>query len=124
MSTETAMTFDYARVTTADQDEALQLDALEQAGCDRVFTDHPQVRPVVDQRSMNYSGWHGGMTRSSSRASTGSGAPCVTCSRWSMTSSSRANPSGKSAGCIGRDLVAGSGNFFSRCRSCWAMTLS
>ncbi len=30
----------YARVSTAEQDPALQLDALEQAGCWRVFTDH------------------------------------------------------------------------------------
>lgn len=29
----------YARVSTADQDPALQLDALEEAGCARVFTD-------------------------------------------------------------------------------------
>jgi len=30
----------YARVSTAEQDPALQLDALEGAGCWRVFTDH------------------------------------------------------------------------------------
>ncbi len=30
----------YARVSTAEQDPALQLDALEVAGCWRVFTDH------------------------------------------------------------------------------------
>ncbi len=30
----------YARVSTAEQDPALQLDALGQAGCWRVFTDH------------------------------------------------------------------------------------
>jgi hypothetical protein len=29
----------YARISTADQNPALQLDALETAGCDRVFTD-------------------------------------------------------------------------------------
>lgn len=29
----------YARVSTRDQDPALQLDALRQAGCDRVFVD-------------------------------------------------------------------------------------
>jgi len=30
----------YARVSTAEQDPALQVDALNQAGCSRVFTDH------------------------------------------------------------------------------------
>lgn len=53
MSNETAMTFGYARVSTAGQDESLQLDALEQAGCDRVFTDHASGatsrRPALDE---------------------------------------------------------------------------
>ena len=53
MSSETAMTFGYARVSTAGQDEALQLDALEQAGCERVFTDHASgatsSRPALDE---------------------------------------------------------------------------
>jgi Resolvase, N terminal domain len=30
----------YARVSTRDQDPQAQLDALERAGCERVFTDH------------------------------------------------------------------------------------
>ena len=29
----------YARVSTGDQDAALQLDALEESGCTRIFTD-------------------------------------------------------------------------------------
>ena len=53
MSSETAMSFGYARVSTAGQDEALQLDALEKAGCDRIFTDHASgavsSRPALDE---------------------------------------------------------------------------
>lgn len=48
-----SMIFGYARVSTAGQDEALQIDALEQAGCDRVFTDHASgatsSRPALDE---------------------------------------------------------------------------
>ena len=47
----------YARVSTADQDAALQLDALTQAGCIKVFTDRasgaldkrPQLDRMLDQ---------------------------------------------------------------------------
>lgn len=63
MSSDTAMKFGYARVSTAGQDEALQLDALEQAGCVRVFTDHAlgatSSRPALDERM----GWLGVVTR-------------------------------------------------------------
>jgi DNA invertase Pin-like site-specific DNA recombinase len=38
-SSATPMTLGYARISTSDQDEALQLDALAKAGCARVFTD-------------------------------------------------------------------------------------
>ena len=46
----------YARVSTLEQDPALQLDALTQAGCGRVFTDHasgsredrPQLAAALD----------------------------------------------------------------------------
>ena len=46
----------YARVSTQDQDPALQLDALKGAGCEKVFTekasgaqrDRPQLRAALD----------------------------------------------------------------------------
>ena len=53
MSTGTGMTFGYARVSTTQQDEALQLDALEKAGVEKVFTDHASgattSRPALDE---------------------------------------------------------------------------
>ena len=46
----------YARVSTSDQDPALQLDALKRAGCDRVYTetasgaqrDRPELKAALD----------------------------------------------------------------------------
>ena len=53
MSTATPMTFGYARVSTAGQDEALQLDALERANVSRVYADHASgastSRPALDE---------------------------------------------------------------------------
>ena len=53
MSTATGMTFGYARVSTTQQDEALQLDALVKAGVDKVFTDYASgattSRPALDE---------------------------------------------------------------------------
>ena len=47
----------YARVSTADQDLALQLDALETAGCERVFEERASGarsdRPVLAE-AMDY----------------------------------------------------------------------
>ncbi len=44
--------FGYARVSTLQQDEALQHDALRQAGCDRIFVDKAsgklESRPALD----------------------------------------------------------------------------
>ena len=42
------MLIGYARVFTGDQSLILQIDALEEAGCDRVF--HDQVGGVVNNR--------------------------------------------------------------------------
>ena len=47
----------YARVSTLEQDEALQVDALQRAGCGRIFTDRasgklehrPQLDALLDQ---------------------------------------------------------------------------
>ncbi|NMR29946.1 recombinase family protein [Crystallibacter degradans] len=44
----------YARVSTTDQDAALQLDALNKAGCDRIYTDNgvsgtKASRPELDK---------------------------------------------------------------------------
>ena len=45
-------TYGYARVSTLDQDPQLQLDALQRAGVDRIFTDHASgtatARPQLD----------------------------------------------------------------------------
>jgi DNA invertase Pin-like site-specific DNA recombinase len=42
----------YCRVSTADQNQELQVDALTAAGCDRIFTDHAsgklEHRPALD----------------------------------------------------------------------------
>ena len=56
MSTETShsgMRFGYARVSTLDQNEALQMDELNTYGCDRVFVDRVsgklEPRPALDE---------------------------------------------------------------------------
>jgi len=48
------MLIGYARVSTADQNPALQIDALKHAGCDRIFTDEgvggsKTSRPELDK---------------------------------------------------------------------------
>ena len=42
------MMIGYARVSTGDQSSTLQIDALEEAGCERVFED--QVSGIVNTR--------------------------------------------------------------------------
>lgn len=48
------MLIGYARVSTADQNPELQIDALKKAGCDRIFTDEgvsgsKKSRPELDR---------------------------------------------------------------------------
>jgi len=51
----------YARVSTQDQDPALQLDALRQAGCEKIFTekasgaqrDRPELKAALDYLRAN-----------------------------------------------------------------------
>jgi DNA invertase Pin-like site-specific DNA recombinase len=51
-ATSTAYRLGYARVSTSQQDEALQRDALTKAGCDRIFVDKAsgklESRPALD----------------------------------------------------------------------------
>lgn len=53
MSSATGMTFGYARVSTIEQDEALQRDALTAVGVDRLFVDKASGslahRPALDE---------------------------------------------------------------------------
>ena len=74
-----ALPLGYARVSTLQQDETLQRDALEAAGCDRIFADkaagqlesRPALDDLLDQtRALGTRCWSGGWTRSADRSST------------------------------------------------------
>ena len=68
----------YARVSTAEQEPALQVDALAAAGCARVFADRasgaiaerPELARALDHYAQATRSWYG--------SSTGSGARCAT----------------------------------------------
>jgi predicted site-specific integrase-resolvase len=68
----------YARVSTRQQDLALQLDALNQAGCERIFRDVGSG--TLRKRPSSTRVWNtcAQATRSSSGALTGSAAACAT----------------------------------------------
>ena len=58
----------YARVSTREQDHALQLDALEAAGCERVYTekasgaqrDRPELKAALDYAQGRATRWSSG----------------------------------------------------------------
>jgi len=68
----------YARVSTADQQPHLQVDALAQAGCYRVFTeaasgaltDRPVLEQVLDQLRPGDTWWCGGLIGLAGRCAT------------------------------------------------------
>jgi DNA invertase Pin-like site-specific DNA recombinase len=65
----------YARVSTAEQHAAVQVDELTAAGCYRVYTDHasgtldrrPELDAVLAQLRPGDSSWCGGWTGSAAR---------------------------------------------------------
>ena len=65
----------YARVSTAEQDAAVQVDELTAAGCYRVYTDHasgtldrrPELDAVLAQLGREIPSWCGGWTGSAVR---------------------------------------------------------
>ena len=73
------MVFGYARISTTEQDESLQLDALHAAGCDRLMIDRASgaAAPSV-RRWRRCSTGSGPATPSWSGGSTASAAACGT----------------------------------------------
>ncbi len=90
MSTATRIThyrLGYARVSTLQQDESLQRDALQAAGCDRIFVDkasgklesRPALDALLEQARPGDTVWSGAWTGSAGRCGTSS-KPSVNCS--------------------------------------------
>jgi DNA invertase Pin-like site-specific DNA recombinase len=70
-----SMLIGYARVSTDDQDSALQRDALTKAGCEKIFdeimsgarADRPQLRAVFDFARKGDGLWCGNLIASRAR---------------------------------------------------------
>ncbi len=67
----------YARVSTTEQNPTLQLDALQAAGCERVFTEEASGA-VAERPELARALDHGAATRWWCGSSIGSGAACRT----------------------------------------------
>ena len=71
-------TVGYARISTGDQDVALQLDALKKAGCKRIFQDRASGAKAERPGLAEALTYLGRATFLSSGSSTGWGAPSRT----------------------------------------------
>ena len=64
------MLLSYARCSTGAQDQALQLDAMRQAGCDKLFvetasglrTNRPEPAKLLDASRVGDTSWSGAST--------------------------------------------------------------
>lgn len=75
------MRIGYARVSTRDQDVAMQIKALEDAGCDQIFTETTSGSPPIAPSSAERSVISGRVTPRSFGGWTGSAGPSRTWSR-------------------------------------------
>ena len=74
------MRIGYARVSAQDQDTALQIGALEAAGCERVFQEKASGGAGIAQSCTVCSGIYAKVTSSSCGSSTGFPVRSKTCS--------------------------------------------